>query len=423
MSKDKEKKKNSENNTNDIRSRVRARRSKGLKPKDYLPYTIATCAAVLLYVILAHLDVIGGVFATIGGFVFPVFLGIVFAYIMNPLVSLVEKRLLKKIKTPSIRHNLAVAVSFIAVVVFIGVLLALLIPQLIGSFMALFDNLKIYAASLQDMLSEAENSFGTIGVDISSFVNSSDEFIEKIADLIPDDLTGVIDTSRGVGRSFTNILLGMILSLYFLLEQDKLLAGVRRLLHAILSDKAYSSSSRFWHKCDQILVRYIAYSIIDAVVVGVVNAIFMLIAGMPYVTLISVLVGVTNLAPTFGPIVGAVIGMFILFLANPWYALWFLIFTIILQTVDGYILKPRLFGGSLGVSGLWILVGIIVGGRMFGVVGILFAIPAVAIIDYVYNNYLLKKLEERRDRKLIEAGRIDEVMPPAEDEAAEDFPK
>ena len=148
-----------------------------------------------------------------------------------------------------------------------------------------------------------------------------------------------------------------------------------------------------------ILIRYIGVDVVDGIVVGVVNFLFMVIMRMPYTALISVIVGITNLAPTFGPIVGAVIGAFILVLVNPWYALWFLIFTIILQTVDGYILKPRLFGESLGVSALMVLISIIIGGRLFGVVGILFAIPFAAIIDFVWKDYVIKKLEERKAKR------------------------
>jgi predicted PurR-regulated permease PerM len=111
--------------------------------------------------------------------------------------------------------------------------------------------------------------------------------------------------------------------------------------------------------------------------------------------LISVVVGVTNLAPTFGPIVGCVIGAFILVLINPWYALWFILFTIALQTLDGYFIKPKLFGDSLGVPAIWVLVFIIVGGRMFGVWGIMLAIPCAAIINYIYEDVFLQRMEKR----------------------------
>jgi predicted PurR-regulated permease PerM len=120
----------------------------------------------------------------------------------------------------------------------------------------------------------------------------------------------------------------------------------------------------------------------------------MSIAGMDYAALVSVIVGLTNLAPTFGPLVGAIIGAFMLVFVNPWWALWFLIFTAILQTIDGYIIKPKLFGNTLGVSSLWILISIIVLGRMFGVAGILLAIPFAAIFDILYKEIVLSRLEK-----------------------------
>ena len=111
-------------------------------------------------------------------------------------------------------------------------------------------------------------------------------------------------------------------------------------------------------------------------------------------------VGVTNLAPTFGPILGAVIGSFILLLINPWYALVFLIFTIALQTLDGYVIKPRLFGGQLGVPSIWILISLIVMGRMFGVPGILLSIPFAAIINFIYQEVVLPRLERHRKQSI-----------------------
>ena len=120
----------------------------------------------------------------------------------------------------------------------------------------------------------------------------------------------------------------------------------------------------------------------------------MAIVGLPYIGLVSMVVAVMNLIPTFGPIIGGAIGAFLLLLVKPWYAVVFIIFTLILQTVDGYILKPKLVGDSVGVSGLWVLIGVIVGGKMFGIVGILLCIPAVAILDMLYSDFLLPWLEK-----------------------------
>ncbi|MBP5652482.1 MAG: AI-2E family transporter, partial [Lachnospiraceae bacterium] len=132
-------------------------------------------------------------------------------------------------------------------------------------------------------------------------------------------------------------------------------------------------------------------------------ALFMMIMRMQYVGMISVVVALTNLIPTFGPIFGGVVGAFILLMVKPWHALAFIIFTLVLQTVDGYIIKPNMFGDSLGVSGLLILVTIITGGKMFGVPGILLSIPFAAILDFVYKDYILVKLRENREKKDREA--------------------
>jgi predicted PurR-regulated permease PerM len=212
-------------------------------------------------------------------------------------------------------------------------------------------------------------------------------------------MDSVVMTSSSIGKGVLDTVIAFILAIYFLLDKHRITAGVNRFLSLIMKDESYNRWSDFLSRCNLILIRYIGVDVVDGIVVGVVNFLFMVIMRMPYTALISVIVGITNLAPTFGPIVGAVIGAFILVLVNPWYALWFLIFTIILQTVDGYILKPRLFGESLGVSALMVLISIIIGGRLFGVVGILFAIPFAAIIDFVWKDYVIKKLEERKAKR------------------------
>jgi len=171
-------------------------------------------------------------------------------------------------------------------------------------------------------------------------------------------------------------------------------------------------------RCNNILVRYIVFSLLDGVIVGGANAVFMAICGMQYVGLVSVVCGVTNLIPSFGPVIGAVIGGFILLLVNPWHALMFLAFTAILQTLDGYVIKPKLFGDSLGVSGLLILCSIVLFGNIFGVVGILLAIPLAAIIDFTYEEGILPLLEMRRAEMDAELGTEDPDEKESKEKAA-----
>ena len=144
---------------------------------------------------------------------------------------------------------------------------------------------------------------------------------------------------------------------------------------------------------------YLGQSFLESVIVSAVNALFMLVCGMQYIGLISVIVAVTNLIPNYGPIIGGVIGAFILLLVNPLHALMFIVFCIVPQFVDGYILKLKLFSDSLGVSGLLILIAGIVLGDIFGVLGMLLSIPAAAILSFIYQDYFLFRLEKRQTQE------------------------
>jgi predicted PurR-regulated permease PerM len=223
--------------------------------------------------------------------------------------------------------------------------------------------------------------------------------VEKLMADMPRNINTILDTTVSLGKGVASWVIGLILAIYFLIDKENLKDGVDTLMRVFMLDRTYKNSVIFWNRCNQILLRYVVCDLLDGLLIGLTNWIFMTLTDMPYGVLISVVVGVTNMAPTFGPIVGGAIGAFILVLLNPWYALTFLIFTIVLQTIDGYVLKPKLFGATLGVSGVWILICIVVGGRMFGVGGILLAIPFAAIMDYIYKEFILVVLTKRKLRR------------------------
>ena len=205
------------------------------------------------------------------------------------------------------------------------------------------------------------------------------------------------------GRGLVMWALAFLLSIYMLASKESIKSGSTRLLKALLPEKRYQVVVAFLTRCNDILQRYIVFNIVDALIIGGANAIFMACFGMQYVGLVSLVVGATNLIPTIGPVIGAVVGGFVLLLVNPIHALIFVIFSGVLQTLDGYFIKPKLFGNTLGVSGLLILIFVIVCGKMWGIVGVLLAIPLAAIVDDVCKDALLPQLEERRRRLDAEA--------------------
>jgi len=355
----------------------------------------------VLYLLLSNQGFLLGAMSAVFKIVKPVISGIIVAYIFNPLANLFDRKVFNKLKNEKTRWRLSVAFALIVLALGVTLLCFALIPQLADSVSTLIENMGMYVATLQELLKSFEGgrTGKLFGFDFSGIATFGDRLLENVANYFKDNMDSVVMTSSSIGKGVLDTVIAFILAIYFLLDKHRITAGVNRFLSLIMKDESYNRWSDFLSRCNLILIRYIGVDVVDGIVVGVVNFLFMVIMRMPYTALISVIVGITNLAPTFGPIVGAVIGAFILVLVNPWYALWFLIFTIILQTVDGYILKPRLFGGSLGVSALMVLISIIIGGRLFGVVGILFAIPFAAIIDFVWKDYVIKKLEERKAKR------------------------
>ena len=361
---------------------------------------VAILIGVVAYVALTHLGEISAALRGIGSFFEAVVIGCVIAYLVNPLAVILEKNIFKGIKRQPLRWMISVFVAMFLVLAVIVILFIMLIPQLIESVSLLVSNMDGYIKSLNDLIMGLEIP----GVDIQSqfneFLASSEDLIKTGTQFLTTSLKSILTASRGIGKNIVNVFLALILSVYLLGSRDSLKAGSKRLLKALLPDRGYNYTVTFLKRCNNILVRYIIFSLLDAAIIGGVNAVFMATAGMQYVGLVSVVVGVTNLIPSFGPVIGGAIGGFILLLVNPWHALMFIGFTCVLQTLDGYVIKPKLFGDSLGVSGLLILISIIVFGNIMGVIGILLAIPLAAIIDFSYEEYLLPYLERRKERQI-----------------------
>ena len=370
------------------------------KLKEWLPLTLALCIAVAVYVVLTHLPAIWGAIRTVWGFFSPVFTAAVIAYLVNPLSNFYRMKLLRRLKSEKAKTILSNLLAFITLLAFVALSLWILIPQMIEGASTFVANLDGYLDAVRTRLPEMK-IFGN-ELDLHNLLESREKLFGMLAELFTQNADSLLKTSVGAGRSVMQMVIALFLSIYMLSDKERIKRGADRLLRAAVPVRKYEPAIGFLRRCDQILNRYVVYNLLDAVVIGCVNALFMAICGMPYVGLVSFFVAVTNLIPTFGPIIGAAIGALVLSLVKLRYAIIFLIFTVLLQICDGYLIKPKLFGNSLGVSSLWILVGVVVGGRMFGAAGVLLAIPAVAILDILYKDYVLPRLDARERRKRAE---------------------
>lgn len=365
--------------------------------KRWVAMTIAICIGVVLFLFLSNMPVIFRYLGRFIDFFRSITLGIVFAYLLNPLVRLFEYHLLKDKWKPKTRHMVSVIITFLVTGVLWFLLGFFLIPQIVSSVGVFIGNLEDYMSSAKEALERVTEFFAGHDLDISGFITNVEEVFSGIQDKLPSSINGILSLLGNVGSNILDVLIAVILCLYFLVDKDRLLHGIGKILKAVQKPETYARTTGFLRQVHSILIRYVLFDLLDALFVGVANGIFMAIARLPYGVLISVVVAVTNLAPTFGPIVGGVIGGFLLFLVKPVYALWFIIFTVILQIFDGYVLKPRMFSGALGVPGVLVIVCIVVGGKMFGVWGILLAIPFAAIAYYMVREAVGKKLERMKE--------------------------
>ena len=370
-------------------------RLKKLSDKAWFNGAVIACIGVAFYVLLTNFrPVLSAIGSFLGNFR-AVFLAFIFACILNPLARFFYYRLFSRSKPGKTRWALSVGLAFLAALLALTLLLGMLIPQLARSILLFSENFDGYASTLGGLI---ESGPLQLVVDDAQLQTLTENAMTSVAGFVSENAGRILNIVTNSGKGILSTVIASILAVYILLEKNSVMGGFWRLMRVLLRRDTNEAFLDFVLRCDTILVSYLGQTLLDALIIAGANAIFMLICGMQYVGLVSVVVGVTNLVPNFGPIIGAVIGGFVLLLVKPMHALIFLIFCVALQFVDAYILKPRLFSNSLGVSGLLILIATIVLGNMFGIWGMLLAIPAAAILSFLYRDFFLPRQEQRRQQ-------------------------
>ena len=364
-------------------------------------YSIAALVGVVAYLAITNMTGILSWLASGIRLLSPIIIGIVIAYVINLIVEFFENKVFRKWENSTIRSIVSVALSFLIVLFLALLFLWFLLPKLIESISEFVVNAKNYNSIIKTNLANLDEYASGYGIKLnaSKWADSMYSELDKNLSTITMNLSNALNTVMTVWSIVLNIFIGIILAVYFLLGKKKLYAGLDNFRRALLTKEQYARHTDFLRRSSEIFSKYISYTLLEALGVGLVNALFMIIAELPNVALISVVVGVTNILPTFGPIIGCFIGAFILLLDKPVYALIFVIFTMILQTIDGYVVKPHLFGNLLGISSAVSLVSIIIGGKLFGSIGILLAIPFTAVLAILYHETFLPWLERRKTVK------------------------
>ena len=352
----------------------------------------------------------------------PIMYGLVLAYLLNYPYKLFkdhafkkmgEKRAwLKKVKAP-----LALILTYIIVFGVVAFLVSTLIPEISSSVTTLIDNIPVYERTLKaaadNVVDFVYKLSGYNLYEMASFSNvvalitgkDTTEFIKNVAtDYIPTAFSTVL----GIGTGLYNWGLGIIISIYLLSSKEKLLRQFKIVIVAYTPEKFHTRLFKIGEVFNNKCGKFIVGKIIDSSIIGVMCFIGLSIFNFHYPLLISVVIGVFNLIPFFGPVIGAIPTTFLLLIINPMEALGFLVFLIVLQQFDGNILGPKILGESVGISGFWIMVSVIIGGGLFGIPGMLLGVPIFAAIYALVEEGAKLRLKKK-------AISVDDVSPPVED--------
>ena len=367
-------------------------------------------ASLLFYFGLFHMNTLRGFIRKVFGILSPLIYGGMIAFVLNTLVRIFENKIVFKfmkkndIKITSKKRKATRAICiFITVILFlwgIYVLMALLIPELIESVTNLINDFPSYVRTIEYWINSAfsdnEELQALFGGLFTNIETRAQDWLNT--QLVPELNSFLRIFSSGLFEFLTfimNFVIGLVISIYLLYGKENFVARGKQFMYSRFSIKTVNNNIRDLQFINKTFGNYIVGTVIDSLIIGILCYIGMLAMNMPYAVLISVIVGVTNVIPFFGPYLGAIPSAFLILIIDPLKCLYFLIFILILQQFDGNILKPKILGDTTGVSSFLVIVSIIIGGGVLGVLGMFIAVPVCAVICTIMRNRMVSRLQKK----------------------------
>jgi len=391
-------------------------------------FTIMVCG-ILFFFLVFRVDSILGFLGKIIDILTPIILGAVIAYLLNPLVTVTDRYLFTLCRrcrfSAKVSNFIATAVSITLwlgmLIAGISLLFSMIVPELYSSILKLAGDFREYVTiitafvndhlkSNPEILQYVEDLLTTLTNSVYNWVNN--ELILQVQNIMSKLTVGI----SWVVTMVTNIVVSLIVSVYLLISKKKFLGQVKKLLYVFLQPDTANAALSIFRQTNKIFGGFISGKLIDSLIIGILCFIGVSILKMPYPLLISVFVGVTNIIPFFGPFIGAIPSAFLILLIDPGKCLIFILFIFLLQQLDGNVIGPAILGDSTGVSPFWIVVSILVGGGLFGFIGMLLGVPTFAVIYYLvktFSDYYLRKKELPTDSMLY--CKIEKIDPETKD--------
>ena len=371
-------------------------------------------AALLFYFAVGNITRLVDAVNTLVRILAPFIWGVVICYLLSPLMRTLENRLFlplarklykksKKSDGRKFARALSVLFSEIILILILVALVYLILPQVLSSIQIIIQNSGTYVDNLSDWADGLFENYPFLDQYIGDvFDNFNTNFgnwlqttlLPRVGNVVTSITSGVY----GVAKSIYNLIIGIIVSIYLLSDKEGFLAAVKRLSYAVLSVETAERARMGINFVDRTFMSFLNGKLLDSLIIGIICYVGCAVLRIPYAPLIAVVVGLTNMIPVFGPFIGAVPSIFILLIISPLKALEFGIFILVLQQLDGNLIGPYILGDAVGLPTLWVMFAIIVGGALFGVIGMFIGVPVFSVIfeltkERVGNNLSARKID------------------------------
>ena len=321
--------------------------------------------------------------------------GFAIFFILSPFIAWFERKFSK------LKHGAKLLSMIIVYLLFGGVLavlFVLLLPMILTNVTEITQQIPDWAEAISDLMARFYEWVGQQNIPgLQDWVTETElGLVDKLAESLGDISLFILGTSYGILRGALDFVIGIVISVYMLIEREGLTRRIRKLTYAVLETEKADQVSEISAESGKIFRNFIYGKLVDSAIVGVVSYFVLLIIGAPVPMLLAVIMAITNMVPTIGPIIGAIPCIIITLIISPQAALWVLIYTIIIQLIDGWVLGPHILGESVGLKPFYILAAVLIGGGLFGVLGAFLATPTIAVVQVVLKEYTDKKLKEKK---------------------------
>lgn len=353
-------------------------------------------AAIVFYLLVSNLSHVIHYISAIADVLFPFVLAFGLAFVLNCILKFVETKLLFKLqKRKKLRRALGLLITYLFASLLIVVFAYSVLPQIISSVAALVNSIPDFTEQVTQMLEQIKSTSSFISDQTDEIINSITQFFTRSAQLLNSVLPYLLGFTKAITSGLSNGILAIIISIYMLADKERLVARLKKCMFAIMPKRFVERLIVIMKGANETFTGFIVGKLIDSLIIGLLCFGGMKLFQMPYPVLISVVVGVTNVIPYFGPFIGAIPSILLILFIEPIQALWFAIFILVLQQFDGNILGPKILGQSTGLDAILVIFAILVGGHFFGFIGMFIGVPTFSVLYFLVKEFLERRLEKK----------------------------